>query len=177
MDKRSILTYAVYSLDVWGHSADECEATCEHCDGTGDDESADCGACDGTGISHDDCESYQVNDRSRIGRIEVETDEGATYNVDLRGKVAPNGIPLCFTSWHVSDDALVKALQNAYLKANMADLEIEGEEDGMITIDRASDGRPLLQLEFENARDVDCINPDQQCKDHGCARYRCAEEH
>jgi len=163
VDKRSLLTYVVYSLDVWGHSAEDCEEVCKKCFGSGKCNDSyceyggcDCPDCDGSGIDHENCVWFDVNEHYRVGRIQVETDEGATYNLDLRGKTAPDGLPLTFTSWHVSDAALVEALKESFLKDSIepSDLEIEGEEDGMICINDAETGRPEFQLEFEKAEEL-----------------------
>jgi hypothetical protein len=163
VDKRSLLTYVVYSLDVWGHSAEDCEEICKACFGSGkrndsdcECERCDCLDCDGSGFDHENCVGFDVNDHYRVGRIQVETDEGATYNIDLRGKTAANGLPLTFTSWSVSDAALVEALKVSFLKNSIepSDLKIEGEEEGLICLDDARTGRPVFQLEFEKAEEL-----------------------
>jgi hypothetical protein len=184
VDKRSIITYRVYSLDVWGHGSEDCCAAydcpcivpCEGPNVDGAPVCEECQACESTigqgcpneNTVHDtdahECDaSYEVNDRCRVGEIEVLTDEGATHNVDLRGKLSSNGTPLCFTSWHVSDEELTRALIDCgFLKDRVtaSELEFDGEEDGMIFVDDASDGIPIFQLEFDGA--VDAPMPDDE---------------
>ena len=179
VDKQSIITYTVWALDVWGHSPGECRdydcpciVTCDTCRGEGTNDEPHptvrhvtrpmpCQGCEGTGKEHDAnrCEcSYAVNDRSKVGTVEVTTDEGATHNTDLRGQLATNGTPLMFTSWHASDAAITRALiEGGYLKDHVTaeELTIDGEEDCSLSVDDATDGRPIFQLEFESSRDVD----------------------
>jgi hypothetical protein len=56
----------------------------------------------------------------------------------------------------VSDAALVEALKGSFLKDSIepSDLEIEGEEEGLICLDDAKTGRPVFQLEFEKAEEL-----------------------
>jgi hypothetical protein len=167
MYKPSVITYTVWSLDVWGHSPGDCDPTlgcscahsCENCAGTGECNDPDCEhggcndpECNGSGWVHDDdrCDcSYSVNNRCRVGTIEVFTDEDNVYNVGTSSE---------FRSCHASDVALTRALiDGGFLKDHVTaeDLEFDGEEDYSLTVDDAKDGRPIFQLEFESVRDVD----------------------
>ena len=172
MKTQSIITYTVWSLEVWGHSSDDCEVGCPcmvECMGPSTDEDAPicetCQGCEGVigqgcpegNYVHDDCADcdaeYSVNDRCKVGTLEVTTDEGATYNTLPSYRAAG----LTFTSWHVSDSALTAALiADGYLKDTVtpADLEFDGEEDFSVYVNASKDGRPELQLEFESSRDV-----------------------
>lgn len=172
MKTRSILTYTVWSLEVWGQSSEDCEVGCPcmvECMGPSvDDDSPICEACQGSegtigqgcpegNYVHDascDCDAeYSVNDRCKIGTLEVTTDEGATYNTLPSDRAAG----LTFTSWHVSDTAMTQALKEfGYLKDSVTsdDLEIDGEEDCSLYVNASKDGRPEFQLEFESAREA-----------------------
>jgi hypothetical protein len=115
---RPIHRYSVIGLDVWGHGPDE------HKDYD----------CDG------ECDGYTVNNAWRIGEIEVLADRH-DYNV---------GSPHAFTSYFASDETIVKALVEAgYLTPDCTpvDIEIDGENDYGLSVDRKKDGKPLLQLE------------------------------
>jgi hypothetical protein len=164
MKTRSIITYRVFTLDVWGHSSEECEPglgcpCCVPCPTTGADKTA---ALDESnpkrqGWIHspddkgEECDGeYIVNDRCNVGSIEVETDFGATYNTTPEDR--RNG--WTFTVWNASDEALVATLiEGSFLADHVKaeDLEFNGEQDDLLTIDRAKDGRPLLQLEYDSS--------------------------
>ena len=94
--------YRVYSLDVWGHGPDECAQY----------------DCDGN------CDGYQVNDRCKVGTVEIEDDTGP----------AP----------------IIAALVSAgYLTADCSEesIDVDGDGEFMVEINRKSDGKYLLQLE------------------------------
>jgi hypothetical protein len=118
MATAQIHKYRVISLDVWGHGPDE-------------HEKYDCnGECDG----------YTVNDAHYCGEIEVSADEHV-YN---------EGKPGEFRDWYASDAEFVRALVvGGYLTPDCTEdiLEIDGEADYRLHVDRIADGRPLLQLE------------------------------
>jgi len=84
---------------------------------------------------------WTVNDRSNIGAISVRTDR---KNKD--------------GSWSVSNKALTKALvEGHYLKAGARsrDLDIDGEDDGVLNLDDSRDGYPVLQLEYASDHPVE----------------------
>jgi hypothetical protein len=101
-------TYTVWSLDVWGHTHDECA-------------DYDC-PC----VKHgaDDCScGYEVNDRCKVGTIEVRED--------------------------ASDEMVLDVLDHGnYIHAHMCTVSNQSG-DGLIFIDSKEDERPLLQLESE----------------------------
>ena len=141
---KSIIKYVVWSLDVWGHSSDECinyDCPCVkelvHVDDDNSEASKE----------HDDniCKChFDVNDRSKVGSIEVEVDH--KFRND---EVFPDGV------WSVSNKKLIQTLvENGFLTLDCTDenTEISGEDDGMMFVDRAKDWKPLLQLEFDSAK-------------------------
>ena len=84
---------------------------------------------------------WTVNDRSNIGAVSVRTDQ---KNKD--------------GSWSVSNKALTKALvEGHYLKAGARsrDLDIDGEDDGVLNLDDSRDGYPVLQLEYASDHPVE----------------------
>ncbi len=135
------ITYTVRSLDVLGHSANECK-----------DYDCPCNDLSSGRYHHNDriCQcDYQVNDSSSVGTIEIETDEGATYNIDLPEHT--------FTSWWISNEAILKSLiDNGFLKEGVIldKIEIGGTVDEDLTIDQKDNGKPIFQLEFESKVDI-----------------------
>lgn len=144
--------FTVWSLDVLGHSPDECDSTlgcpcvidCGDCDGDG------CDVCEDTGRLHDDDGSIQhecdaeftVNDRCRVGTLEIKA-SGTRYNVGTEHE---------FISYSPTDEEIVNALKEAdYLKETVKteDVEIDGESEYSMYVNEASYGRPLFQLERE----------------------------
>jgi hypothetical protein len=111
-------TFKVITLDVWGHGPDECAEY----------------DCDG------ECDGYTVNNAFHAGQIEVDAEEHV-YNPGT-----PNEFRDCF-----ADDAtMIKALvDGGYLTPNCTaeSIEIEGENDYTLYVNRESDNKPLLQLE------------------------------
>jgi hypothetical protein len=94
-------TFTVWGLDVWGHGPDEHEKY----------------ECDGN------CDGYTVNDRFKIGRINVDDD-------DEKGPLDDRIVSvLCELEW-LRHDAVT----------------VDGD-DGLLFVERESDGKPLLQLE------------------------------
>lgn len=110
--------YRVVSLDVWGH-------------GPEDHDKYDC---------EGECEGYTVNDAHYCGEIEVET-ETTIYNV---------GSPQEFACEAPTDAAILKVLiEGQYLTPDCTEdvIEIDGESDYTLYLNRKEDGRPLLQIE------------------------------
>jgi len=147
---KSVLTYRVWSYDVWGHAAKDCckaygcpcVVECWDCDGS-PTSLEPCDECGTAGVVHDtedhECDAgWEINDRFPIGHIEVETDGKSTYRSEV--------------SWHCSNEAIVKALIDAgFLKAHVrsSDIDFDGDED--LFLERSDDGCPLFQLEFEKS--------------------------
>jgi hypothetical protein len=76
-----------------------------------------------------DDEEWTVNDRRELGKISVRTSTG-----------------------EITKNALVRALIDAhYMEADITakDVDIDGEDDGILNIDDAEDGHPAFQLEYE----------------------------
>lgn len=110
--------YKVIGLDVWGHGPDEHEKY--HCDG--------------------ECDGYTVNDAHYCGEIDVAAVE-TIYNA---------GTPRQSSHWGATDTELIRVLvDGAYLTPDCtADvIEVEGEDDYTLYLNRKEDGKPLLQLE------------------------------
>lgn len=155
------LVFRVWGLDVWGHAADDCEVEhekdcCEAASdsfvlGEDDDGAKDACDCD----RHEQCDGYTVNDRTKFGTIEVRA-EGQRWNV---------GTPQEFTSFHPTDKAVIDALIAAlYLEIGCTEetIEIDGDWDFSLAVDRKSDGRPLLQIEREALNDEDGSEEDSK---------------
>ena len=119
--------YTVWSLDVWGHGPDEC-----------DEHKCDCMIADG---EHDDgaCECHwDVNDRCRVGEIEV-TEQGTLHNV---------GTPHQFESFSATDTEIIEALLPEYLRGAAENFEIDDPScDGFSLYVNLISGEPLLELE------------------------------
>jgi len=144
-NQKSTITYTVWNLDVWGHGPDECE------DSLGCPCMADDPDHEGQRIHDPDaheCDAgYDVNDRCRVGTVEVQTDETVNYTH-----------PTASVGWYPSDGAIVRALIDAgYLKdaCTASDVDIDGESDGLLMLDESQDGRPLFQLEYKSETAVD----------------------
>lgn len=114
--------YVVWGLDVWGHGSDDCDRSYES-----------------TGGRSEDCCGYTVNDRSRCGMVTIRC-EGMRFNT---------GTEYEFESFSPNTDDVKKALVDADYLVETAEIEIDGESEFTLSVDRASDGRPLLQLERE----------------------------
>lgn len=129
-------TYRVWGLDVWGHAGENCEEPHDDdCSALAEDMPCDCNR-------HDQCDGFTVNDRSKLGTVTLVV-QGVRYNA---------GTPQEFTSYVATDAQLVQALKDADYLADhvkVSDLDIDGESDFTLYVDRESDGRPLLQLERE----------------------------
>src|SRR5271155_1021902 len=83
---------------------------------------------------------WTVNDRRRVGSVSVRTDRQNKSG-----------------SWDISNGSLVKALVNGnYLVSDCRtrDIEIDGEDDGVLFVDDAMDGIPVFQLEYERHHDI-----------------------
>lgn len=78
---------------------------------------------------------WTVNDRRRAGSVSVRTDR--------QNKAG----------WDVSNAALKRALVSGSYLEPRARLDIDGEDDGVLFVDDAKDGYPLLQLEFEKVHE------------------------
>jgi hypothetical protein len=77
---------------------------------------------------------WTVNDRRELGRVSVRASKSGS----------------------VEKAALVRALvEGHYLKQGVTprDVEVDGEDDGVLNIDAAEDGYPVLQLEYEDERE------------------------
>lgn len=89
-------------------------------------------------------DGFEVNDRSRSGKLEVVAKQIA-YNV---------GTPHEFKSWDISDEAFVKALKaQGYLKKGIHTKSVEidspsGFEESGVYINEARTSEPLWQLEL-----------------------------
>jgi hypothetical protein len=84
---------------------------------------------------------WTVNDRREAGSVSVKTDRQNKSG-----------------SWDVSNAALTRALVNgSYLtpRTRSSDLDIDGEDDGVLFIDDAESGYPVLQLEYERHHDIE----------------------
>jgi hypothetical protein len=114
----TIHKYKVIALDVWGHGPEHEKYNCD-------------GNCDG----------YTVNDAHYTGRtIEVSADEHV-YNV---------GTPREFRDCFASDAEIIRAcVEGDFLTADCTPefIEIDGENDYTLYVNRKEDGCPLLQLE------------------------------
>jgi len=95
--------FNVWGLDVWGHGHDEC-SSCK---------------CPGGDL----CEGYSVNDRFKIGTIEI---DGKTSVVKIL-------VDAGFLTPDCTDDTI----------------EVDGDPDFMLEVNRKSDGKYLLQLEHD----------------------------
>lgn len=109
-------TYTVYGLDVWGHAPEDCE--------------------DAEDERQEDCCGFTVNDRSRVGKVTIRA-KGMRYNV---------GTPHEFVSFTPETSDIHKALVEGDFLRPEAMIDVDGDSDGMLTVD-SSTGRPLLQLE------------------------------
>lgn len=128
------ITYTVWSLDVWGHSSDECcggyGCSCivldENADGTHDDD-------------HCDAE-FTVNDRCEVGTIEC-TAIGTRYNVGSQHE---------FESFSVPDEEFVRVLMaDNFLKpeVKVGDLDFDGDTEEHVYVEDSKNGRPIFELE------------------------------
>ncbi len=132
-------TYRVWSLDVWGHAPADCpNGPAQDMDADGDAPAHEC-----------TCEGYSVNDRSEAGNVKIAC-EGYTFNP---------GTPHAFDSWCPSPAEILAALQREFLKDSLTvddvDIDTSSGAESDITIDQASDGRPVFQLECEGYADGD----------------------
>lgn len=122
--------FVVWTLDVWGHGADDCGEEHEpECAAVLEGEGAEkgTGACDCN--RHEDCGGFDINDRCKVGTIEIETDENGPC-----------------------DEAIFTALlDGGFLKSSvkLADVEIDDPScDGAsLYLNQASDGCPIFQIE------------------------------
>lgn len=88
-----------------------------------------------------DEEEWTVNDRRRAGSISVHTDR--------QNKAG---------QWDVSNSALTRALvKGSYLRSGTRsrELDIDGEDDGIIFVGDAQTGEPVFQLEYERHHHID----------------------
>jgi hypothetical protein len=88
-----------------------------------------------------DEEEWTVNDRRRAGSISVHTDRQNKSG-----------------SWDVSNAALTRALvKGSYLRSGTRsrELDIDGEDDGIIFVGDAMTGEPVFQLEYERHHHID----------------------
>jgi len=138
------LCFRVWGLDVWGHAEGDCEE--EHGD--------ECASNDGEGPlypdcdcdRHEQCDGFTVNDRTKLGVIEVRA-EGQRWNA---------GTPHESTTFYPTDKAAIDALiAGGYLTSDCTEetIGLDWELDTSLAVDRKSDGRPLLQLERETLND------------------------
>jgi len=126
-------TWTVWGLDVWGHSGEDCEESCD-CEDT----SAHDDTCD----RHANCEGFSVNDRSRVGTIELES----------LSPLASNASSDAWRAQGLAEDAAMLAalIDSGFLRSTVTldAITIEGS-DGFIMIDDATTGEPLFQLECD----------------------------
>ncbi len=88
-----------------------------------------------------DADEWIVNDRRRAGSVSVRTD---------RQNKSGN--------WDISNKALTRSLtEGHYLDAwvTTKDIDIDGEDDGVLFVDDAESGMPTLQLEYERHHDIE----------------------
>jgi hypothetical protein len=88
-----------------------------------------------------DEDEWTVNDRSRAGSVSVRTDRQNKSG-----------------SWDISNRSLIRALiEGHYLEPGLStrEVEIDGEDDGVLFVDSAMNGFPVLQLEYERHHDVE----------------------
>ena len=142
-EQKKLMTFTVWSLDVWGHSHDDCHKHECPCVSTNpeDPESYD---------NPPECEcSYDVNDRSRCGTITIEV-TGTIFNPDS---------PQAFTSFAPDDAQLLEALKGEFLKDSVTldDVEFESSDGELYEVNEKKDGRPVFSLELENMQDSDTL--------------------
>jgi hypothetical protein len=81
-----------------------------------------------------DCDGWTVNDRRRAGVVGVRTDRESKSG-----------------EWHASNAAITRGLvDDSYLQSRVTskDLNIEGEDDGVLFVEASDTGEPLFQLEY-----------------------------
>lgn len=126
----AIVTWAVYSLDMWGHVPADCDPSydcdcckpCEACQSL----SNDCEQCDGKAWYHDDnaCECHEdCNDRHKIGTIQTREND--------------------------SDSLILQTLiDDGFLKADSFErVTIDDYSDGSFLDVNDRDGRRIFSLE------------------------------
>ncbi len=113
--------YKVIALDVWGHGLDECAQY----------------ECKGG----DHCDGYTVNDAHYTGHTIEVTAKEHVYNEGKEGE---------FRSFEADDAEFIRSLVEADMltpDCTVDAVEVDGEPDGLLSIDRKEDGKYLLQLE------------------------------
>lgn len=130
------LRYRVWSLDVWGHSSDDCpEAPVENDDGETPEHECTCGG-------------YEVNDRASQGYVEIVAD-GVEYNA---------GTTHAFVSFSPTDEQVLATLRDAGHfndKATTQTVTVEGDSEYSLDVAAAFDGKPIYQLEREKDQEND----------------------
>lgn len=147
-EQKKLLKYTVWGLDVWGHSSGDCHEHDCPCMKSGVAEGI-AGTPNGTPIKyHDDnvCDcSYDVNDRSRCGVVEIE----------VTGEVFNAGTEHEFTSFVPDDKQILMALRGDLLNDHVTldDIDIESSDGEVYEINEKKDGRPIFQLEKEGEKE------------------------
>lgn len=89
-------------------------------------------------------DGFDVNDRREAGVISVKTDRHNKSG-----------------SWDISNKAIVRALvEGNYLRSGhindiTREIDIDGEDDGVLNVDDNGTGEPLFQLEYERHHDIE----------------------
>jgi len=143
--RKFIVTYRVRCLDVHGHGPDECGSE-YGCPCVGIDPATGEEIHDPEQFNDGECDAeYTVNNSYDCGSIEVEADE--------EEYTGARGMQI-FAQQNPEYDDIVRALvDGGFLKPNVKpnDVTIDGESDGLLMIDDATDGEPLFQLNWESS--------------------------
>lgn len=121
--------FTVWSLEVWGHSAADCEN--EHAEDCASLEADPDWKDDCDCERHERCEGFSLNDRCRVGYLDLEVSETEELN---------------------DNEALFTALVDAgFLKSTLKLAEVEFEDMGetSVYVNQAIDGRPVFEIEKE----------------------------